>query len=188
MDVTLCIFFTTLVLFHSAEFFFVAWIHPEKLRWESWLISRAYCLAVLCAVVEYVLECYWLSYPKDVPAVQALGIGLIVIGEAIRATAILTAGANFTHRVAVVKTPSHRFVSHGIYKSCRHPGYLGWFLWCLGTQVLLANPVCLVLASIIVWRFFADRIAAEEFHLTRFFPEEFPPYRERVRTYIPFIH
>lgn len=24
----------------------------------------------------------------------------------------------------------------------RHPGYLGWYLWCVGGQLLLVNPLC----------------------------------------------
>lgn len=24
----------------------------------------------------------------------------------------------------------------------RHPGYMGWFIWSLATQLLLVNPIC----------------------------------------------
>lgn len=38
----------------------------------------------------------------------------------------------------------------------RHPGYLGWFMWSISTQVLLANPICTGLFSLVVrpgwWR------------------------------------
>lgn len=32
----------------------------------------------------------------------------------------------------------------------RHPGYLGFFLWCVGTQLLLVNPVCCVVFTLVV--------------------------------------
>ena len=32
----------------------------------------------------------------------------------------------------------------------RHPGYAGWLLWVVGTQALLANPLCLVAFPIMV--------------------------------------
>jgi uncharacterized membrane protein len=36
------------------------------------------------------------------------------------------------------------------YRYVRHPGYLGWFIWAVGTQVLLANPVCTLLFAQLV--------------------------------------
>lgn len=39
----------------------------------------------------------------------------------------------------------HVLVRHGVYAWVRHPGYLGFLLWAAGTQLLLANPACLVL-------------------------------------------
>lgn len=33
-------------------------------------------------------------------------------------------------------------VTRGVYRLCRHPGYLGWYAWAVGTQLLLCNPIC----------------------------------------------
>lgn len=32
----------------------------------------------------------------------------------------------------------------------RHPGYLGWLLWAVGTQVLLCNPVTTIAFAVVV--------------------------------------
>lgn len=40
----------------------------------------------------------------------------------------------------------------------RHPSYLGFFIWSIGTQVLLVNPICTVGYAIVTWRYFAQRI------------------------------
>ncbi len=32
----------------------------------------------------------------------------------------------------------------------RHPGYLGFLLWCVGTQLLLVNPVSCITFTIVV--------------------------------------
>lgn len=38
--------------------------------------------------------------------------------------------------------PSIRYV--------RHPGYLGWYVWCIGTQLLLVNPLsCIAFAYVV---------------------------------------
>lgn len=69
----------------------------------------------------------------------------------------------------------------------RHPGYAGWFLWAVGTQVMLANPVCTVAFTCVVWSFFKSRITAEEWYLVRFFGNAYIQYRQQTATFIPFI-
>jgi protein-S-isoprenylcysteine O-methyltransferase Ste14 len=32
----------------------------------------------------------------------------------------------------------------------RHPGYMGWFIWSVATQLLLVNPVCTVVFALVV--------------------------------------
>ena len=63
----------------------------------------------------------------------------------------------------------------------------GWFWWSLGTQVLLANPICLALYAVLSWRFFRDRIPFEEAALATFYPREYASYRARTFVGIPFI-
>jgi protein-S-isoprenylcysteine O-methyltransferase len=100
-----------------------------------------------------------------------------------------TAGGAFTHTIAERLSGHHRLVMHGIYRYVRHPGYLGWFIWVLGTQVLLQNAVSLVLFAFVTWRFFAQRIRYEEARLRdpRFFGEAYAQYARRTRTWIPGI-
>jgi len=40
--------------------------------------------------------------------------------------------------------------AHCTYRYVRHPGYLGWLIWAVGTQVLLTNPVCTLLFAYLV--------------------------------------
>ncbi|CAI6005052.1 unnamed protein product [Closterium sp. NIES-65] len=40
----------------------------------------------------------------------------------------------------------------------RHPGYTGWFMWSIATQLLLVNPLCTLAFALVSWRFFAARI------------------------------
>ena len=84
--------------------------------------------------------------------VQKLGLTLVVVGEAMRKAAILTARHNFTHMVQLTRRAQHALVTHGIYKHIRHPGYLGWLLWAVGTQLLLQNALCTVLFAAVVRR------------------------------------
>lgn len=62
--------------------------------------------------------------------------GLMCIGgEILRKAAMLTARTNFNHIVQSVREEGHQLVTHGVYSICRHPSYVGWFYWSIGTQV-----------------------------------------------------
>jgi len=78
-------------------------------------------------------------------------------------------------------------VTHGIYGIMRHPSYVGWFWWSIGTQIILSNPFCVIFYAIISWKFFNDRIYVEEITLINFFGKQYFDYQKRVPTGIPFI-
>merc|ERR1711862_667253 len=108
--------------------------------------------------------------------VMWVGFGLSFAGWALRAAALFTAQSNFTHLVQSRKRQSHVLVTAGVYRICRHPGYLGWFMWSVSTQLVLGNPVCLVLYAMVAWKFFAGRIPQEERLLIQFFGDEYIQY------------
>ena len=67
--------------------------------------------------------------------VSLVGVTLCVGGEVLRKLAMFTAKTNFSHIVQSVHEEGHQLVTHGVYKYCRHPSYVGWFYWSIGTQV-----------------------------------------------------
>eukprot|EP00981_Chlorochromonas_danica_P004633 scaffold919_cov153-Ochromonas_danica.AAC.16 len=77
------------------------------------------------------------------------------------------------------------FYSEGRF--VRHPSYAGWFFWCIGTQVLLCNPLCTIGFVVVSWRFFKERITYEEATLLEFFGESYRQYSQRTVSGIPFI-
>ena len=89
--------------------------------------------------------------------------------------------------IATTKQPEHRLVAQGPYAHMRHPGYAGWLAWSVGTQLLLANPLCTAGFAAVSWRFFRARIQAEEYYLGRFFGPDWEAYRAVTRSGIPGI-
>ena len=63
------------------------------------------------------------------------GLLMVIGGEVLRKIAMFTAQANFNHYIQHVKEEGHVLVTHGIYSYFRHPAYVGWFYWSIGTQV-----------------------------------------------------
>lgn len=189
--VLLC-FFAALAFFHASEFALAAFFFREELGLHSFLFSKPYCIAMASGLAEYGIE-QWLLGPRlrqkcstYAEAVSWVGLAMVCAGEFIRKTGMLTAGGAFTHQVQARRRPGHALVSHGIYRLARHPGYLGWYLWSVGTQVLLCNPLCAVAFAVVAARFFRDRLAYEERRLLEFFPGAYAAYAARTRTWIPF--
>ncbi|XP_027095781.1 probable protein-S-isoprenylcysteine O-methyltransferase isoform X2 [Coffea arabica] len=96
-------------------------------------------------------------------------------------------GQAFTHLIKHYHQENHKLVTHGVYQFVRHPGYSGFFIWAVGTQFMLCNPLSTVAFAIVVWRFFALRIPYEEFYLRQFFGSEYEDYARRVPSGIPFV-
>lgn len=72
---------------------------------------------------------------KQITWVSATGLLMVVFGECLRKAAMFTAGSNFNHVVQSEKSDTHTLVTSGVYAWCRHPSYVGWFYWSIGTQV-----------------------------------------------------
>merc|ERR1719229_943894 len=95
-----------------------------------------------------------------------------------RSLAEFTAGANFTHLVAVEKKNEHQLITHGVYSISRHPSYCAYFYWAIGTQMLLGNPLCSIGYALVTWKFFSARIQYEEYFLNKFFQNDYEKYKQ----------
>lgn len=166
----LLLFVATLLEYHASELLLVLAIEPEEFSFpETLLITTPYVFAMTSAATEYVVTCHLLPSAKTtmVSVLAPFGICLVVAGEGLRKLAWLQARKAFTHKIKTVKRPCHALVTHGVYSFCRHPGYLGWLIWAVGTQLLLGNVICTVGFAVVSWRFFSVRIPFEDHHLGR---------------------
>ena len=64
---------------------------------------------------------------------------------------------------------------------------MGWFVYTVGTQVILANPLCTAAFAYVSFQFFKDRIEYEEVALVEMFGESYVKYRAKTPTLIPGI-
>jgi len=186
-------FLTTLSTFHFLEFWTTAYANSASATISSFLLSSngsAYNIAHSASLLETVLS--HIFFPSILlPLLHrlflSLGLALIVIGQATRASAMLTAGTNFSHVVRHTKASSHQLVTTGIYSVLRHPSYFGFFWWGIGTQLVCGNAICLVGYAVVLWRFFDRRIKGEEELLVRFFGNQYVAYTRKTWVGIPGI-
>ncbi|KAM7357347.1 isoprenylcysteine carboxylmethyltransferase ste14 [Cochliomyia hominivorax] len=178
-----------MAFFHYSEFLAIAWCNPKSLTVDSFILNHswAYGLAAAASWLEFVLEVYFLPNFKDYYYLWLLGVVLCIFGEVVRKTAMITASNSFTHLVQYEKADDHKLITHGIYAYSRHPSYVGWFWWSIGTQFILMNPFCILAYTAASWKFFHDRIYCEEFTLLNFFRNDYRVYQQNVPTGLPFI-
>lgn len=195
-SVAVPLFLAFVALFHLVEFLFTAVCHTMDVEFRAFLLSPVpaggYSIAMVAALVEFWAEEALLGKSQLLPValrIVLLGVAtsLTLVGQAMRTAALFTARSNFTHLVAYRKEASHRLVQEGVYRWCRHPGYVGWFLWCCSTQLLLGNPLCFVAYFFVTFTFFRSRIPGEEAALVNFFGDEYLEYARHVPCGIPGI-
>lgn len=182
-------FVVAIVFFHVSEYVLAVCTHGRSnVTLRSLLISKHYVIAMICSILEYCLEITFFPWLKEYWWISNLGLAMVIIGEIIRKVAIITAGRAFTHLIKIHHDEHHMLVTHGIYGFVRHPGYCGFFIWSVGSQVMLLNPICTFAFAVVVWKFFAGRIPYEEFYLRQFFGDEYDEYAQRVFSGVPFVN
>ncbi|KAE9586108.1 putative protein-S-isoprenylcysteine O-methyltransferase [Lupinus albus] len=178
-----------ILFFHSSEYFLAISFHGRSsVTLKSLLISKHYLLAMIFSILEYAIEIVLFPELKEQWVISDLGLALIVIGEIIRKVAIITAGKSFTHLIRVYHDEHHQLITHGIYRFVRHPGYCGFFIWSVGTQIMLGNPISTIAFAAVVWNFFAKRIPYEEYFLRQFFGAQYEEYAKQVVSGVPFVN
>ncbi|EYU31280.1 hypothetical protein ABFS82_12G115700 [Erythranthe guttata] len=176
------------LFFHCSEYILAISVHGKNsVNLKSLLISQKYVFAMVCSLIEYLIEIYFFPEIKEHWLLSNTGLALVVVGEIIRKLAIITAGRSFTHLIKRFHEEHHVLVTNGVYKYIRHPSYCGFFVWSVGTQVMLCNPVSAVAFAVVVWNFFRTRIPYEEFYLRQFFGSEYEEYARQAASGIPFI-
>jgi len=180
----------SLFVYHVSEYAIARAYNRATLSRDSFLFSAPYCVAMSLAMLEYALELALapeLKRAEWTRAIKIAGLALAVLGDGLRKAAQVTAGPSFTHLIQTKRRREHQLITRGVYRHIRHPGYLGWLAWCVGTQALLCNPLSFVAFGVAATRFFKARVPFEEARLRAMFPGEYAAYAARTRTWIPGI-
>jgi protein-S-isoprenylcysteine O-methyltransferase Ste14 len=115
-----------------------------------------------------------------------VGLAVMIIGIAIRWSAIYTLGKYFTGRVTI--QPGQQLVREGLYRYVRHPAYAGSLLAHLGLGLAFANwfslAFCVIPFVVAVWY----RIRVEDEALQKAFGVAYAEYSARSKRLIPKVY
>jgi protein-S-isoprenylcysteine O-methyltransferase Ste14 len=116
----------------------------------------------------------------------AIGSVIALTGLIIRVASILQLKRQFTY--TVTKIENHELVETGLYKTIRHPGYLGQIIIFLGTSVCLSNWLSILLMIIPVLAGYLNRINIEEKFMAEQMGQKYVDYRKRTKRLIPLVY
>jgi protein-S-isoprenylcysteine O-methyltransferase Ste14 len=121
----------------------------------------------------------------DGDAIRWLGVVLFAAGGALRLWPVFVLGDRFSGLVAI--QPGHTLVTEGIYRTIRHPSYLGLLTNTLGWGLAFRSAVGVLLAASLV-PLLLVRIRAEERLLRATFDGDYDAYRARTWRLIPGLY
>lgn len=117
---------------------------------------------------------------------RTAGLVLLILGLAIRWTAIFTLGTTFSTNVAIHAAQTLR--TTGPYRWVRHPSYTGMLVIFTAIGLYERNWISLAVVLILPTAALFYRIHVEETALTEAFGEQYLEYRKRTRRLIPLIY
>jgi protein-S-isoprenylcysteine O-methyltransferase len=141
---------------------------------------------VIVASVVLAVGFQWvpvLRLPISATLHQALALGLIMAGLAIRWTSILTLGRLFTVNVAIHR--DHALVETGLYRHIRHPSYTGLLLAFVGLGVFFGNWLSILVLVVPITLAVVNRVAKEETALHNALGASYTAYCARTKRLIP---
>ena len=126
------------------------------------------------------------AMPEAFQQIRPLGLGLLMLGIAIRWDAIWTLGKYFTGTIVI--KDDHRLIKTGLYRYLRHPSYAGALLAHLGIGISFANWFSLLLSSIPYFVAAFYRMRVEDEALQNAFGVEYVNYSMTTKRLIPKIY
>ncbi len=114
--------------------------------------------------------------------VYSLGLAIAMLGAGLAIYSRVLLGRNWSATVQLKQ--SHELITHGPYRSVRHPIYTGFLLLFLGNAVMVGDwrgllAVAIVMASF--WR----KLRLEETWLAERFGEPYRAYQARTKALVP---
>jgi len=149
--------------------------------------SMAVLLALQSAglALNFVLAAVWpaAAITWQPLAFFAAGIGLMLLGVALRWYSIWALGRYFTPEVAV--SADQRVVQRGPYRLIRHPAYSGTLLTMLGLGLATGNVAGLIMLMVCVCAGYVYRVRVEEAALVKTLGQPYLEYMRHTRRFVP---
>lgn len=154
--------------------------------------DRGSLLILWIVITASVTACQWFSETHarnmfgGAHALKTAGVFVMLVGLAVRWTAIFTLGKSFSSNVAI--QDSQQITRTGLYRFVRHPSYLGLLLVFLAVGLHSRNWVSLFVVLAPTTSALLYRIHVEEAALADAFGEEYVAYSKATKRLVPGVY
>lgn len=145
-----------------------------------WLLAPGFIVVFWGSPLEYLYLS--LALPRTA-TMQAIGLGLIALGLALRLWVRQSLGEMYTGHVQVLT--KHRLVRTGPYHYLRHPGYTGFIPMALGMALGFSSLIGIVAVLVLMLPGLIYRMNVEERLLTEQFGDAYRAYARTTKRLIP---
>jgi len=126
------------------------------------------------------------SIPFPTFRLRIAALIFVIVGLAIRWTAIMRLGRLFTSNVAIQQ--SHKIITDGLYGYVRHPSYTGLLLAVLGLAISHHNWLSFLIIVVPITAAVLYRIHIEETALTAAFRQDYVLYSRGTKRLVPGVY
>ena len=138
----------------------------------------------LVGLILAVFQIGTLEYSADHNTIRYIGLIVYLAFSWIQIWALKSLGENFSQDILIKK--NHQLVTKGPFKFIRHPQYLSQILIDLGGAAATLSFIVAPLAIIQI-PFIFLRASLEDKLLSKYFSDEFSPYKKKSGLIFPFL-
>jgi protein-S-isoprenylcysteine O-methyltransferase Ste14 len=151
----------------------------------SWYLCLAFAYGAIVFSLFDAIRFHWTLLSIGLSPIQYAGIPLVVAGIIVRAVSRVTLGRQFSGHVQT--TEHHQLVTSGIYRTIRHPAYLGYLCLMLGFPLCFGSVGGLAIAVVAGAPSLLYRTRVEEASLRKWFGDEYDRYMHQTWRLLPLV-
>ena len=165
---------------------------PKRVRGEGKIQDRGSQIILVVVIVASLKIDDWMHkfFPADMPGSYSwllpAALGILILGMAVRAAAIVTLGRAFSTNVAT--RAGQRLERSGLYALVRHPSYLGLELILLAFALHARTWACFAVVLVPPSLAVLYRIHVEETALRLAFGADYEDYSRSTKRLIPGVY
>lgn len=145
------------------------------LAWLAFFVPLVWVAAPVFAFADYSLR----------PLSLLAGVVCLAVGLWLFARAHADLGTNWSITLEVRE--EHQLVTHGIYRTVRHPMYSALLLYSIGQALVIPNWIAGPSYGVAMALLFAFRLGPEERMMLEAFGKDYEAYLERTKRLVPGI-
>ena len=155
----------------------------EEKRSFSWI---SITIVVSIALSVQLTRWGWFVVPTEWRFIfEVVGLLVYTLGISLRYLGSIALGDQFTRNISIDR--NQPLISHSVYRSMRHPLYVGLFLLLIAVPIYLANWLMMIVAGGLMYFVLHQRIQLEEAKMEELLGERYLEWKAERGKFFPLI-